>query len=633
MLTRFTSYLSLLFAVTLLSLLSACGGGSSSSSTTTTTTPITPPPTAAAISLGASSTSVAADNSTTTTITAIVTDASNAAVVGVPVTFSADTGFLTASSVTSDSTGKATVTFSSGVANATTRTATITATASGKSTQIPISITGTAVTVASGASSLVVGGATTTLSVVVKSASGVALSGQTVTLTAAGTGSVTLSPTTGTTDSSGTFTSTVTATAPGTVTVTAVVDGETRTFVYTTSGASVAFQITAPSTDPSAAAINTATTVTVSVPSSVTKVVFVATLGTWDATGSSSVTKNVSGGMVSATLTSSLSGVSNVEVYDASNLATNASRSISFTAPSTAAAHVTVQATPSVVAPNKGGTAGIANIVATVTDASGNPVGGAAVAFSIVNPTGGGETVVPAVSLTSSIATSTLTLGQTQATFTAGSLPSSANGVQVKASVINTSLSSTASIVIGGTAGSVAIGRATTATSDPTNTIYTLPMSVLVADSNGNPVANTVVSLSAWPIAFNANGTSCAPSIANDYFNEDVNENLVLDSGEDGVRRHYPGGAVATGGTLDGKLTPPNSAAGTLPATVTTNASGVATFNLTYTKSNALWIIDRIRAKTIVQGTETNGEITFRLPALISDIGPPCLLPDSPYLF
>ena len=41
-------------------------------------------------------------------------------------------------------------------------------------------------------------------------------------------------------------------------------------------------------------------------------------------------------------------------------------------------------------------------LIATVTDATlptGQPVGDAAVAFSIVNPTGGGETVTPVVAL------------------------------------------------------------------------------------------------------------------------------------------------------------------------------------------------------------------------------------------
>lgn len=491
------------------------------------------------------------------------------------------------------------------------------------------------------------GGGNATLTVTVKSASGSVLSGQTITLTTSGTGSITLAPTTGTTDATGTFTTVVAPGAAGTVTVTVSVVGETRTFAYTVSGASVAFQITAPATDPTAASIGTPVTISVTAPSPTTSVVFVSTLGTWDATGGTTVTKAVTGGVVSANLVSSVSGVANVQVYNASRPTVSAARTISFTATAAAAFRITLQASPSVVAPSKGGATGVSTLLASVTDASGNPVGGAAVAYSILNPTGGGETILPAVGITSSVATSGVALGQTQSTFTAGSLPSGAGGVNIRATVVGTSIATSVSpsganagVVIVGTAGSVTIGRATVSASNPTGTLYVLPMSVLVADSNGNPVSNTTVSLSAWPIAFNANGKSCLANPANDYFNEDdafpgtlAYENLTLDPSEDGVRKPYPSGPPVAGGAVNGKLTPPNAAAGTLPATVTTDSSGVATFNLTYTKSNALWITDRIRARTLVQGTETLGQVEFRLPALLTDIGPPCLIPDSPYLF
>ena len=69
-----------------------------------------------------------------------------------------------------------------------------------------------------------------------------------------------------------------------------------------------------------------------------------------------------------------------------------------------------------------------------------------------------------------------------------------------------------------------------------------------------------------------------------------------------------------------------------MPGSVTTDANGVATFNLTYGKSSAIWIVTRIRAKTIVQGSETASEVRFSLPALDSDLKP-CRLPDSPYKF
>jgi hypothetical protein len=65
---------------------------------------------------------------------------------------------------------------------------------------------------------------------------------------------------------------------------------------------------------------------------------------------------------------------------------------------------------------------------------------------------------------------------------------------------------------------------------------------------------------------------------------------------------------------------------------LTTDANGVATFNLTYGKTSAIWIVTRIRARTVVQGTEAVSEIQFRLPAIQPDVQP-CRLPDSPYFF
>jgi hypothetical protein len=182
-------------------------------------------------------------------------------------------------------------------------------------------------------------------------------------------------------------------------------------------------------------------------------------------------------------------------------------------------------------------------------------------------------------------------------------------------------------------------------------------MSVLVADSNGNPAAGTVVSLSLWPIAWST-GTACTPdgdtATGGTFYNEDINENLILDPGEDGTRTYYPYSGLlpllagnVLGGKTDGLMTPPNSAAGTLtsknpvsstnptgdaPGTVTTNAQGVGAFTWTYTKNNAIWIMGRIRATAVVQGSATVAEVVARLVPALADTAP-CLLPPSPYLF
>jgi hypothetical protein len=207
-----------------------------------------------------------------------------------------------------------------------------------------------------------------------------------------------------------------------------------------------------------------------------------------------------------------------------------------------------------------------------------------------------------------------------------------------------------AAIVVGGTAGSVAFGQASKIIdAGGTSTIYSFPMSVLVADSNGSPAPlGTVVNISTWPIAWST-GTPCSVDVDDGvskgtFYNEDVNQNLVLDPGEDGTRKYFFTGATGpTGtGTTDGQITPPNSYGGTvistnpadLPGTATTDATGLATFNLTYTKSSALWIIARIRAKALVQGSPSVGQLDWRLEASLADDNPPtCFLPPSPFNF
>lgn len=627
------------------------GGGGSSGSSTTPTTPTTTTKPVASILLTATPSKIKSDGSDSTTLTATALDADHAAVSKAEISFKADSGALSAGTVTAGTDGKATVTYTAGSADPTSRTATVTAGVGTVTQQIPIIITGATVAVATSTSNLTVGGATATLTVTLKDASNSPLTNTTVSLASAGTGSVSLSPETGKTDNKGQFISTISGATPGTAQVTVSAAGEKATssdFTITaTPGA--AFSIISHPSKKAAASLGVPVTVEVQAPSA-KRVTFVSSLGSWDGTGNS-ITKVVSSGSASANLTASSAGIATVQIYDADKPSTVDTMTVAFTASLASASKITIQATPTVVPQSTGGTSGVSTLIATVTDASGNPVGDAPVAFEIIKNTGGGETISPAVILTASTAGNQV-LGQANAIFTSGSLPSTTGGVVIRASVVGSSLKTgtspsgnDASLTIGGTAGSVSIGRATVIKQGTDNAYYILPMSVVVADSNGNAVAGAKVSLSAFPIAFNAGGVACrqatttgVPRTAEqnagvDYFNEDADEDQVLDAGEDGVRKTYPAKITeATPGTPDGQLTPPNSASGTLPPTVTTDANGVTTFNLTYTKSSALWISTRIRASVIVLGTETVGETVFRLPAEDSDLSP-CRIPDSPYQY
>ena len=630
------------------------GGGGGAAATPTTSKSV------ASILLTASPLKIKSVGSDSTILTATVLDADHAAVSKAEISFKADSGALSAGTVTTGTDGKATVTFAAGSADPVSRTATVTAVVGAVSQQIPIIITGATISLATSSSNLVVGGTTSTLTVTLKDASGGTLPNAAVNLSSAGTGSVTLSPATGKTDNKGQFISAVSGIAPGTVQVTVSAVGEKATTTdLAVTGVTAAFAILSHPTKQAAAILGVPVTVTVQAPS-VSSVTFVSTLGAWDGGTSNAVTKPVSGGVASANLSSSSSGLATVQVYDSAKPSTADTMAVAFTASLASANRITIQATPTAVPKSTGGISGIATLIATVTDANGNPVGNAPVAFEIIKNTGGGESVSPAVAMTANTTGTGQVLGQANATFTAGSLPSTTGGVIVRASVVGTSINtgtspsgSNALLTIGGAAGSVSIGRATIIQETPKDgAVYTLPMSVVVADSNGNAVAGAMVTLSSFPIAFNANAGACNPSLGfGDYYNEDTNENQTLDPGEDGVRTPFPLG-VAYDLTIDrnadgvvnalddlrpvpekdGRLTPPNSASGTLPPTVSTDASGVATFNLTYNKSEAFWIFARIRASVVVLGTETVGQTIFRLPALETDVFP-CRLPNSSYQY
>lgn len=663
--------------------LAGCGGSpatttTTTATTTTTTTTTTPAPTVASLALSATPTTVKSDNSTAATVSLTTISAANTAVSNVAVALSVDTGLLDKNSVTTDGTGVATFTFRAAGANRSNRTATITATAGTVTATYPIQIVGSTATVTSTVNNLPDNATLPSiLTVTAKDSAGTIVPNASVVLTQAGTGVVTFTPASGVTDASGLFTSLIKGSTQGSTTVTATTLGATATSSFTVTPTAATFGIAsttlnagtaiAPGTAPVPMKIGDTLTVTVNA-AGATQVRFVSSLGTWNtqtlAPGATVV--NVVGGTATATLSTTQAGIANVYVDNPAASSTNASLTVAMTA--TTAYKITLQATPSLLSKSVGTTKGVSTLVATVTDVNGMPVGDAPISFSIVNPTGGGETVSPAFVLSASTTTASLGLGQASTSFTSGSLSSPQTGIQVRAQVLgvggvcpgatcvateanlptvqNVSPSGNdASIVIGGSAGSIAFGSATVVSENSNKTGYIYPMSVLVADSNGNPApAGTVVNLSAWPIGWST-GSACTfdadTATTGTFLNEDVNENLFLDPGEDGVRKYYATGTTTSAGgiassaitTKDGLITPVNSAGGTVPGTVTTDANGLATFDLTYGKNSAIWTITRIRARTVVQGSEAMSELKFRLGALKADVGPPCVLPNSPYQF
>lgn len=612
--------------------------------------------TPAYLDITASPLSIKSDGSTTSAITVKALNANYAEIADVVVTMKVEDpidgsgtppGVLSTATVTTPGT----VTFSCG-SNKWNRTATITGTAGAVSAQVPVKIYGTTVTIASSGTSLPHDDTTTVaLTISVKDAGGNAVSGKTVTLSQApadgGTGSVTFGATTGITNTSGIFTTTAMGASDGEVTITATSMGASGSTKVTVAATGSTFGISSPD-DPEAMKLSDELTVTVNAPSC-TQVLFATTIGKFDDpdTGGppeagKTLYKTVVGGEASATLYTDVIGLANVEVSCTDGTATGASDTLTVSMTSgEPAAKVVLQSASTVVPLSSGSTINYTTLTATVYDASNNPLKDVPVAFSIVDGTGtsGGEKVSPVTGITAD-GTGTLSMGKVQTNFYSGSISSSGTGVKIRATVIGSSVQTgtspsgnDAAIVIGGTAGSIAFGWDSKAIEDSTGGNYEYKMSVVVADANGNPVPGAVVSLGVWPIAW-APGIICDPdpfgAVDTFYANEDLNENLILDGtdlggeeGEDGTRyvwdttshsKTYVGVE-----TIDYLLTPTNSVGGTVPATVTTGTNGVAGFVLTYPKSSGIWIWDRIRATTIVQGTETRAETYLHLNILAGD--------------
>ncbi len=612
----------LIFGVSII-VLAGCGSGDDGDNETDifgTHTPASAPNGAVEISLGTSKVTVQSDSSDSATITATVLDGNKAVVEGVTVTFFANGGQISASSMDTDKNGQAEIVFSCGTVDKTNQTVTITAQIEGlDAVTIPIPIVGTTITLFTGAiTSIAVGESPEILTVLVQDASGSPIYDALVTLNATPEGIVSLSKDTGVTDLAGEFEVFITGNQAGDVTIKVEALGTTATQTYTVDSPGAIFGIVFPEEDPCSLFTDQDLTITVNSPEG-HNVQFATTVGLLsdnDESDQSVVTADGSGGSASAVLSSSRAGVATVQVFDANDPSITDSLTVAIATPWSGNGLISLQTSATVVAPSTGDTRNSITLFATVRNLWDEIVSGVPVVFSIEDPTAGGEYIFPVIAYTNDH-------GVAISRFTSGSLASDANGITVRAAVVGTEIDDdSVKIVIGGTAGSVTIGRSTRISSNKTNTSYILPMSVLVADSNGNSVSGAMVYLNLWPSKYHV-GYWYKKWIYDgwEWFveytsygnnNEDKNKNLILDEGED---LNY-----------DGELTPPNSAAGTLPTIVTTDENGVGNFNLVYLKNSAVWIEDEIIASTLVLGTETVATLTFTLPYMVGEEEnlPPC---------
>lgn len=525
-------------------------------------------------------------------ITALVKNSGNVGVAGQTVVFSSSSGTLQSPSAVTDASGAATVKLSAG-SDKSIRDIRVTATVGSISGSVIVPVTGTRIAI-TGSGSLQAGGAAEQYTVRAIDSSSNPIPGASIAVRSALGNAV--SPASFTTDSTGSATFLYTPSLAGLDTLTASGLGASATAAVSVSA--INFIVLSPASN-TAIDIGTAQTITVkyllsgvgvagkTVTFSTTRGVFSVSSATTDA-----------GGLASATLSSTTAGYAVVTAQ----IAGVGSVSVPVQFVATTPASITVQSNPGAIQPNTTGTTNQSTIEAVVRDAAGNPVANRQVNFTIVQDLSNG-----ALSTGNALTDAN---GRAQIQFISGASSTPANGVIIKAEVASTAISSTTSLTVNGNALFITIGFGNEIGNlDPTT--YSKAFTVYVTDSNGVAVGNKLVTLSVIPKNYYKGTLSRglefwsysagSPTVC---VNEDLNSDGILNAGED------------TNG--NGQLTPGNIAVAA-PGSVTTDATGHATFNLQYGEQFAPWALVTIAARASVAGTESRQSILFDLIGLLSD--------------
>ncbi len=573
--------------------LSACGGGGGSSGSvpgqpTTPVTVVTEVPASVEVLASANSLLSAGPE---VVITAFVKNSANVGISAQKVAFSASSGGLLSAATVTDASGAATAKLVVG-SDKSVRDIKVTVTAGAASGEVVVSLTGTRVSI-SGSGSLQAGAAASTFTVRALDSSNNAISGAQLTIESALKNAVSASSVL--TDATGSATFLYTPNTAGNDTLTVIGLGTSAKAPLTVSA--VDFVTLSPSSN-ALIATSTPQTITVryrvsgagvpgqTVSFSTSRGSFVGATTTTDSTG-----------QASAILSSTTAGPAVVVAQVAG--AGSVTLPVQFVA--TTPSSVVVQANPGSVLPNTSGTTNQSTVEAVVRDASGNAVANRQVNFTTLQDLSNG-TLSPGIATTDAN-------GRAQVQFIPGASSTPANGVVIQAEVASTSIRSTATLTVNGKALFITIAFGNSI-SNLDETTYSKPFSVYVTDANGVAVGNQALSISAIPevylkgaLVFNkswiydaSSPTSCR--------NEDLNLNGILDPGEDT--------------NVNRQLTPGNVAV-TSPGSVTTDASGRATFSLQYGEQFAPWAIIRLVARASVAGTESSQSILYALGGLAGD--------------
>jgi Bacterial Ig-like domain (group 1) len=610
-----SKFLSWMMAAAAALVLAGCGGSGNGPLTGSSTPPggTTTGPTVHSMAMTTSLPQLASDGSQTATINALVLDAQNNVMVGIPVTFQATSGALTVASGTTNTNGMATATLTPG-GDPSDRTITVTATAGTITGTITVDVVGTKLTL-SGPTSLVLN-ATGSYSATLENSAGNGISGQTVTITS--TKDNTLTPGTFVTDASGEGTFKVTAVNSGTDTITAAAGGLKAAQNLSVSSDDFTF-----STPAANANITIGTTATIKVNwqnsgqpvADGTTVSFAATRGTLSASSATTT-----GGSATVTISSTTAGPAVISATGSGGVSAEVTVNFIATTPAT----LNLQPSPATIPTQSQST-----LTATVRDANQNLVEGKTVNFSITaDPTGGSLSVASAV---------TNYQGQASTVYSSTGTTSQLNGVQIDASIPGTSVSGSTSLTVAGETVFLSLGTGNTIKAY-SSTQYEMPYTVQAVDAAGNPVKGVTVTFTvnsvgyikgcelwdagagtgtcAFPNTPPSSGTGAwavvwqTPTDTADTYTLDGITGCKANAGVAGV----PGEAVSTDVTSG-----------------VTGADGTAPVNLIYPKSVAWYVAATLTATATVQGTENSTKTTIWLPILAADVSAPNVAPPGPF--
>jgi hypothetical protein len=568
----------------------------------------------------------AADGSTSATITAQVKDASNNVLKNQQVNFAtSDTGVsLTPMGTTAltDSAGQMQVRMDlgSGAAARANRKITVTATSGGVSNTAIVEIIGTRLTI-TGPDSLTVG-SSADYTIAALDGAGAAVANLPVTVTFPGGTPPTATVSTG---ANGQAKVALTGTTPGNTEVRARATGvDEVSRAITVLGSDTPFRVASPA-DGAEVNVNTDQALVVQlrengVPVVGRPIVVATTRGTVNGGANATVSTNANG-EATVTVRSSSAGLSTITatVFNGSTSNSVTSR-VNFV--SRTPSKLSLSPDPTSISANAiGSSSSTSRLVATVRDATDNPVKGALVTFSAQDPSNG--SIQPSTAVTDSS-------GQAIVSFIAGPTSTGPDAVKVTASAFDTNgnaaATDTKSMTVSAVALFIELGTGNLIETVDITT-YQMPWSAIVTDANRNPVTGAKVTVSLSAIAFykgvwvwggtawtpvSSTNTSALPlrCPSEDRFfaaPDTRRDNNLLDAGEDtnGNGRLDPGSPASVRvTTADGK----------------TGSDGRATIAITYPRSFGEWVEVTMRVTIATSGTESSVSRTFVLPVVASDV-------------